>query len=166
MIKAMDIVHTAEKIMGNSGKNYDPTQPDFLVPGSFVSVDLPGAEGEVYKVLELSGDNFLKVQNLETKKFYKVPTELVSTVLIDDPFDDDSIKNFQLKKDPDKPSSDNKIDQVGVKAPDPDAKLPKRPKKPKNNGEFILHGQPQYAQSRYVKSGQFTSGDMNLPKLI
>lgn len=154
MIKAMDILHTAEKIMG-SGKNLNPTQPDFISPGTFVTADIPGSGKRLYKVLSITGHDVAKVKNVETKKIYIIPLENLSAVLISDPFDDDSIKVYDKDFDPYKDNDDNKVDQIGVKKPDNELG-----DKIKSNGDkagvYILGGKTPYSISRYDKSGQFS----------
>jgi hypothetical protein len=150
VIKAMDILHTAEKIM-DGGKSIDPTKSGFMVPGAFVTADIPGSEDTIYRILSIEGNDIAKIKSLETKNVYDVPTEFLSLVLINDPFDDDSIKTFKDSGDTDGlPTA--KINQVGVKKTTDDPK-----EMPDKTGVYLLKGQPQYAQSRYNRRNQFAN---------
>ena len=152
MIRAMDIVHTAEKIM-SGGRGIDPTKSIFLVPGAFVTADIPKSGDKIYQVISLEGQDIAKIKNIETKKIYLVPTEFLSMVLINDPFSDiDSIKNFKNDKDDKDPSSGDKVNRIGIKKPeDPEVK-----DTPEKAGVYLIGGQAPYSRSRYDRSNQFS----------
>ena len=154
----MDILHTAEKIM-DGGKSIDPMKSIFLAPGSFVTIDIPGSGDSVYKVLSISGGDVARVKNTETKKIYEVPTEFVSIIALNDPYNIDDIKNFRIKKDGDDgdgESDGQKVNRIGIKKPG-DIKTKDKQSK---NGEYLINGQPQFAKSRYDKTDQLAKNPL------
>lgn len=155
MIKAMDILLMSERIMdGQSIDNLN--DPDYLTIGALVTADINGSEDTVYKVIELTGRDSVKIQSQKTQIVYSVPREFLSPVLINNPINDVDIKFFKdLNKDTDTESppdeiknrpTDNPdtINQIGVKTPGESFE-----KKSKKTGIFLVHGQPQFAKSRF-----------------
>lgn len=152
MIKALDILQTAENIVRGS-QALDPQDRNYLGPGAFVTIDLPGSDDKVYKVISHENEDTVKVQNVTTKKVYVVPIEYLSVILTDDPNDYEDINMFAIKKgkgdDEDIPGlGDYKVSQLGIK----------KPVELKTDGEkggiYLLGNQGQFSQSRYNKSSQ------------
>lgn len=149
MIKAMDILLVSERIVDgqNSGGLSDS---DYTTVGALVTADISGSGNTVYKVIEITGQDSVKIQSQKTKIIYNVPREFLSPVLINNPVDNVDIKVFKNTEkdslDIEKNDSDstNTINQIGVKTPG--ESLSKNSKK---NGIYLLHGQPQFAKTRF-----------------
>ena len=134
MIKAMDILHTAERLISN-----DQSQSGFIVPGAYVTADVPGSGSSVYNVLSLGGRNFARVKNLVTGKLYQFPMDSLSVVLVDDPFDDNTVGAYRIKR--------NEVPRKTRKDDQPETK------KSRSLGDILSTGQPPYSRSRYDKTG-------------
>lgn len=155
MIKAMDILLMSERIMDGQSIN-NLNDPDYLTVGALVTADISGSEDTVYKVIELTGRDSVKIQSQKTQTFYSIPREFLSPVLINNPIDNVTTKVFKdSENDTDIESSSdelknrptdnsNTINQIRVKTPGESLE-----RNPKKTGVFLVRGQPQFAKSRF-----------------
>jgi hypothetical protein len=148
MIKALDILQTAENIIRGS-QTLNPNDSNYMGPGSFVTVDLPGSGDQVYKVISHESEDTVKLENTKTKKIFVVPMEFLSVVLVDDPNDYEDINTFLTKNKDDVDGLGHyKVSQLGIKKPI-DLKTDSE-----KGGIYVLGNQSSYNRSRYDKTNQ------------
>lgn len=157
MIKALDILQTAENIVRGS-QSLNPNDRNYLGPGAFVTVDLPGSGDDVYKIISHENEDTVKLQHMKTKKVYVVPTEFISVILTDDPNDYEDINTFVTTS---KGSKDDKEDIAGLGHYKVNQLGIKKPIELKTNNEkggiYVLGNSGAYNRSRYDKSNQIPS---------
>lgn len=152
MIRAMDILQTAEKIMKgsqwNGGNTVNGTQ--YLTPGSYATADIPGSDHRVYKILSMESEGNARVKNIGTNKEYLIPVEFLCAIMTDDSYDYDGIDNYQIQDDEDDSSELEKfkVSQIGIKKPVTNDKV-------KGNGIDITGtSRDSYGMSRYDRTNQ------------